>query len=402
MAPQREWFEKDYYSVLGVSKDATEKDISRAYKKLAKQHHPDANPGNAAAEERFKEVSAAYDVLGDKDKKSEYDEVRRMVAAGVGPGGPGAGGFGGPGGFTFDFGDVGGEGAGGVFSDLLGGLFGRGGAGGGRSARGRRAHGPQRGQDLETELHLSFGDAVHGVTSTVRFRADAECETCHGSGARPGTHPDLCPQCGGSGAIAVDQGPFSFSQVCPNCGGRGQIIKEPCPTCHGRGVEMRPREVKVRVPAGVEDGQRIRVKGRGGAGANGGPSGDLYVVVHVKEHPLFGRSGDNLTVRLPLTFAEAALGAEVKVPTLGEPVTVRIPPGTPPGKTLRVRGRGIPTANGKGPGDLLVTVDVQVPAELSDEQRAAVEALASAFPDDPRAGLTAAAQTRRAGDTGGA
>jgi molecular chaperone DnaJ len=242
------------------------------------------------------------------------------------------------------------------------------------------------------------------VTSTVRFRADSVCETCHGSGARPGTRPETCPQCGGSGSIAVDQGPFSFSQVCPNCGGRGQVIHDPCPTCHGRGVEVRPREVKVRIPAGVDDGQRIRVKGRGGAGANGGPSGDLYVVVHVKDHPLFGRSGDNLTVRLPLTFAEAALGAEVKVPTLGEAVTVRIPPGTPTGKTLRVRGRGIPSSNGKNAGDLLVTVDVQVPAALNDEQRAAVEALATAFPDDPRAGLmaTATAQTRRAGDKGGA
>ncbi|MCU1426074.1 MAG: chaperone protein DnaJ, partial [Actinomycetia bacterium] len=272
MAPQREWFEKDYYSVLGVSKDATEKEISRAYKKLAKQHHPDANPGNASAEDHFKDVSAAYDVLGDKDKKTEYDEVRRMVAAGVGPGGASPGG----GAFNFDFGDFQGDGAGGsgVFSDLLGGLFGSRGGGGARG-RGRRPTGPQRGQDLETELHLSFGDAVRGVTSTVRFRADAVCDTCHGNGARPGTQPEMCPECKGTGAIAVDQGPFSFSQVCPRCGGRGQVVANPCPTCQGRGVEMRAREVKVRVPTGVDDGQRIRVKGRGAAGANGGPSGDL-------------------------------------------------------------------------------------------------------------------------------
>jgi molecular chaperone DnaJ len=397
LAPQREWFEKDYYSVLGVSKDASEKEISRAYKKLAKQHHPDTNPGNKQAEEKFKEVSAAYDVLGDKEKKTEYDEVRRMVSAGVGPGGPqyGAGGFqpgdfGGE--FRFDFGDAGG-GAGPGFSDLLGGLFNRG--GGGRGARSRAA-GPQRGQDLETELHLSFADAVHGVTSTVRFRADAVCETCNGSGARPGTHPDTCPECEGTGAIAVDQGPFSFSQVCPNCGGRGQIVTDPCPTCRGRGVEVRAREVKVRVPAGVNDGQRIRVKGRGAAGANGGPAGDLFVVVHVSTHTMFGRNGNNLTVRLPLTFAEATLGTEAKVPTLDEPVTVRIPPGTPNGKTLRVRGRGVPSSNGKGGGDLLVTVDVVVPTELTDEQREAVEALSTAFPEDPRAGMFT--QSRRRTD----
>lgn len=397
MAPQREWFEKDYYSVLGVSKDASEKDISRAYKKLAKQYHPDANPGNTQAEERFKEVSAAYDVLGDKDKKAEYDEVRRMVAAGVGPGGMGGGGFGpgaGTGGFTFDFGDFEGGGAGGGFGDILGNLFNRGRGGGGR---GRRATGPQRGADLEAELHLSFADAVHGVTSTVRFRADSVCETCHGSGARPGTQPQTCPQCNGNGVIAVDQGPFSFSQPCPQCGGRGTIVPDPCPTCHGRGVEMRAREVKVRVPAGVDDGQRIRVKGRGGAGANGGPAGDLFVIVHVRPHPVFGRNGKNLTVKLPLTFAEATLGAEVKVPTLDDPVTVRVPPGTPNGKVLRVRGRGIPSSNGSAAGDVLVTLEVQVPAELTDEQRAAVEALAAAFPDDPRAGLVES-QARRSTD----
>jgi molecular chaperone DnaJ len=390
VAAQREWFEKDYYAVLGVAKDASEKDISRAYKKLAKQYHPDANPGNATAEERFKEVSAAYDVLGDKEKKAEYDEVRRMVAAGVGPGGPGFGGAGGPGGVTFDFGDFEGAGGGGL-GDIFGNLFNRGARGG----RGARPAGPQRGQDLETELHLSFVDAIHGVTSTVRFRADATCETCHGNGARPGTRPETCPQCGGTGSIAVDQGPFSFSQMCPKCGGRGTVIHDPCPTCKGRGVEVRAREVKVRVPAGVEDGQRIRVKGRGGAGINGGPAGDLYVVVSVAKHPVFSRSGRNLTVRVPLTFAEAALGAEVRVPTLDEPVTMRIPPGTPTGKTLRVRGRGVPSSNGSGPGDLLVTVDVQVPAELNDEQRTAVEALKTAFPDDPRAKLMATQSRRR-------
>jgi molecular chaperone DnaJ len=377
VAPQREWFEKDYYKVLGVSQGATDKEISRAYKKLAKQLHPDANPGNKEAEEQFKEASAAYDVLGSAEKRKEYDEVRQMVAAGVGPGG--VGGFGpGGGGATFNFdGDLG----------DLGGLFGNLFGGGGRRGR-RTATGPQRGQDLETELHLSFDDAVRGVTSTVRFRADATCSTCAGSGAAPGTMPETCPECHGSGSIAVDQGPFSFSQVCPTCGGRGQVIPKPCPTCNGRGVEMRAREVKVRVPTGVADGQRIRVKGRGAAGANGGPPGDLYVIVHVRPHALFGRTGDDLTLRLPITFAEAALGADVKVPTLDGQVTVRIPPGTPSGKALRVRGKG---AGGKG--DLLVTVDVQVPVNLNGSQRDAIQKLVETLDDDPRTAMFNAAPT---------
>jgi molecular chaperone DnaJ len=398
---QREWFEKDYYAVLGVAPTASAKELSRAYKKLAKEHHPDINPGKDA-EERFKEISAAYDVLGDAEKRTEYDEVRRMVASGVGPGGPGGfGGFGGPGGggyggqtIQFDQETVGG----GAFSDLLGGFLG---GRGGRGARRSSAGGPQRGQDLETELHISFDDAVRGVSWSERFRADASCSTCSGSGAAPGTQPETCPQCHGSGSIAVDQGPFSFSQVCPTCGGRGQVIPTPCSTCHGRGVEMRAREVKVRIPAGVNDAQRIRVKGRGAAGANGGPPGDLFVIVHVGTHPVFGRNGNDLTIRLPVTFAEATLGADVKVPTLDNQVTVRIPPGTPSGKTLRVRGQGVAhDGNGKNAhgGDLLVTIDVQVPEALDERQRDAVESLAGAFAVDPRAELFEKQHNRRSSD----
>jgi len=407
LAAQREWFDKDYYAVLGVPSNASEKELSRAYKKLAKQHHPDANAGNAASEERFKEVNAAYDVLGDVDKRKEYDEVRRMVASGVGPGGFPGGFGGGPGGaqgfqFDVDFG----QGRGSGISDLLGNLLGN------RGGRTRRApQGPQRGQDLETELHLSFDDAVRGVTSTVRFRADATCSTCQGSGAAPGTSPQTCPECQGTGSIAVDQGPFSFSQVCPTCGGRGQVIPTPCPTCHGRGVEMRAREVKVRVPAGVTDGQRIRVKGRGAAGASGGPAGDLFVVVRVQSHPLFGRSGNDVTIRLPVTFSEATLGADVKVPTLDGQVTMRIPPGTPSGKVMRVRGHGVAGDrghdgkaqtgaghNGTGGGDLLVTIEVVVPTKLDERQREAVQALATIFDDDPRAELFEKQQNRRSSD----
>jgi len=391
VSAQREWFEKDYYSVLGVPAGATEKEISRAFKKAAKQYHPDANPGNAPAEEKFKEISAAYDVLGDTTKRAEYDEVRQMVASGVGP--DGTSGFGpgpGGGGRSFRF-DTDGGGLGDIFGNLFGG-------GGGTRRRTRAATGPQRGRDLETELHLQFEDAVRGVTSTVRFRAEASCSTCAGSGAAPGTMPETCPECHGAGTVADNQGPFSFSQVCPTCGGRGQIIPTPCPTCDGRGVEVRPREVKVRIPAGVADGQRIRVKGRGGAGANGGGPGDLFVVVGVRGHALFGRSGHDLTLRLPVTFAEAALGADIKVPTLDATVTVRIPPGTPGGKVLRVRGKGVAADGNAKAGDLLVTVDVQVPLKLTGAQRDAVEGLATALDDDPRAALFASAQDRRKSD----
>jgi molecular chaperone DnaJ len=367
VAQQREWFEKDYYAVLGVPQGATEKEIKRAYKNLARKLHPDQNPGNQVAEEKFKEVSGAYDVLGDATKRKEYDEVRQMVAAGYAPGG-GGGPFGGAGagGIHFDFDTDGGLG------DILGGLFGRG------RRQDRPRTGPRRGQDLETQLHLGFDDAIRGVTSTVRFTAEATCSTCHGSGAAPGTAPEICPQCGGSGAIAVNQGPFSTSQVCPNCGGRGLVIPSPCPTCAGRGVEVRPRTVKVRVPAGVADGQRIKVKGRGAAGAHGGESGDLYVVVSVEPHPIFGRRGDDLTVRVPITFPEAALGAEVAVPTLDAPVTIRVKPGTQSGTVLRIPGRGAKN------GALLVTLEVRVPTNLTEEQREAVEKLATVLTDEPR------------------
>jgi molecular chaperone DnaJ len=389
MAPQREWFEKDYYAALGLSEGASEKEITRAYRKLAKRYHPDANAGNKEAEERFKEVSAAYDVLGDAAKRKEYDEVRKMAAAGFG--GPGGfGGFGGPGGFTFsDFGDGSGvrfetSGDMGGLGDLLGNLF------GGRSRRGgpggRTAAGPRRGGDLEAEVHLSFEDAVRGATIGVQLTGAAPCSTCGGTGAAPGTLPQTCPQCNGAGTQAVDQGPFSFSQVCTRCGGSGRIVETPCPTCGGGGAEMRAREVKVRIPVGVANGQRVRVKGKGTPGRNGGPPGDLFVNVHVATHPIFGRRGNDLLLRVPVTFAEATLGAEVRVPTLDQPVTLRIPPGTPNGKVLRVRGRGMPKAGG-GAGDLLVTVDVLVPQSLSEEQRQAVEALAAATTANPRAHL---------------
>ena len=362
---QREWFEKDYYQVLGVPETATEKEIRRAYRKLAKEHHPDANPGS---EERFKEISAAYDVLGDEDKRKEYDEVRRL--------GPMAGGFGdgNGGGFTFTTGDVG------DLGDLFGNLFNR-----ARGGRTRGAAGPQRGADLETELHLSFLDAINGITTTVHLTSETACRTCHGSGAAPGTSPVICPRCGGRGVLADNQGLFSFSQACPQCRGRGMIVEEPCTTCRGSGVERRPRQVRVRIPPGVEDGQRIRVKGRGAAGRNGGPPGDLFVAVRVAPHEIFGRKGRDLTITVPVTFAEATLGAHITVPTLTEPVTLRIPAGTRSGRTFRVRDRGVPAPSGAG--DLLVTVEVAVPSKLSKQERDAVEALAAASTESPRTHL---------------
>jgi molecular chaperone DnaJ len=375
VAPQREWFEKDYYKVLGVSDSATPKEITRAYRKLARQFHPDANAGDKAAEERFKEVSAAYDVIGDEAKRKEYDEVRRL--------GPMSGMFGGggrpggPGGFTFTTdgsGDLG---------DLFSSIFSR---GRGRGRQASRGMGPQRGADLEAELQLSFEGAAKGVTTSVNLVSDVVCSNCHGSGARPGTTPRVCDRCGGRGVLDEDQGLFSFSTPCPVCAGVGTVVDDPCPVCRGSGAEHKPRQVKVRIPAAVEDGQRIRLKGRGSPGRHGGPNGDLYVTVHVASHPLFGRKGRDLTLAVPVTFAEAALGADISVPTLdGDPVTLRLPPGTRSGQTLRVRGRGIETD--KGAGDLLVTVEVAVPQKLSSAERKAIEALEAATGESPRAYL---------------
>jgi molecular chaperone DnaJ len=378
VAPQREWFEKDYYKLLGVDEKATQKDVTRAYRKLARELHPDANPDNPKAEDRFKEVSAAYDVVGDEAKRKEYDEVRRLgPMGGMGFGG-GAGGAPGGGNFTFTADDLGNLG------DLFGGLFGGGTPGGrGRRPGASRGPGPQRGTDLESELHLSFNDAVHGLTTTLHLTSDTVCSVCLGSGAKPGSSPVRCPTCAGRGVLDENQGLFSFSSPCPDCAGRGHKITDPCPNCSGSGIERRPREVKVRIPAGVTEGQRIRLKGRGGPGRNGGPPGDLYVVVHVAHDPLFGREGNNLTLTVPITFPEAALGTKVKVPTLhGDPVTLRIPAGTRSGRTFRVKGRGVEAK--KGHGDLLVTVEVAVPAKLSKEQKQAVEALAAATAESPR------------------
>jgi molecular chaperone DnaJ len=295
--------------------------------------------------------------------------------AGMGGFGPGGGGGGPGGGFNFnaeDLGDIG---------DLFGNLFGR------SNRRGpSRGPGPQRGLDLETDLHLSFRDALDGITTSVNITAEAACHVCHGSGAKPGTAPTTCPQCSGRGVLDDNQGLFSFSQACPTCAGRGTVVTEPCDNCGGSGTELRQRQVKVRIPAGVDDGQRIRLKGRGGPGRNGGPNGDLYVRVHVEPDPVFTRDGRNLKITVPITFPEAALGTKLTVPTLdGESVTIKVPAGTQSGRTFRVKGKGVKAS--KGSGDLLVTVEVAVPKRLSAEERKAVEALAELETDSPRTHL---------------
>src|SRR5690242_2734712 len=394
----RDFIEKDYYAALGVAKDADAAAIKKAYRKLARDLHPDKNPGNTDAETRFKEVSEAYDVLSDEKRRTEYDEARRLFAGGGRPGGfsggfPG-GGFPGGGGQTFDLGDLFGQAAGGGtrgaggLGDLLGGLFGGGGGAGTARGRSQAASGPARGQDVETEATLSFDEAVLGVTVPLRMQSPGSCPTCNGSGARPGTTPHTCPVCQGAGVTSRSQGAFAFSEPCRNCRGTGQVIEDPCPTCAGSGITTQTRTITVRIPAGVKDGQRIRLAGKGAPGRRGGPAGDLFVVVHVSEHKLFGRKGDDLTLTVPVSFAEAALGTTLTVPTLDGSVSLKVPAGTTSGRTLRVRGRGVPSKGRHG--DLLVTVEVAVPATLNPAQRAALEALAAELDEDPRPQITAA------------
>jgi molecular chaperone DnaJ len=388
----KDYIEKDYYKALGVPKDADEKTIKRAYRKLARELHPDKNPGNAEAEKRFKEVSEAYDVVSDPAKRKEYDEARSLFAGGgFRPGGGFGGTYPSGGGSTFDLSDLFGSSTGGAggFTDLFSDLLGGGGAPGAGGPRTRtRQAGPARGQDAEAEVSLSFEDAVHGATLPLQLSGPATCRVCHGSGARPGTAPHRCPTCGGTGFVSRNQGAFGFSEPCRDCRGTGQIIDDPCPECAGTGVTTQTRTITVRVPAGVRDGARLRIRGNGTPGARGGPAGDLFVTVHVGKHPLFGRKGDDLTLTVPITYAEAALGTTLRVPTLDGAVSLKVAPGTPSGRTLRVRGRGVPAKSRTG--DLLVTVQVAVPQKLSPQAREALERYATAQSEDPRPQITAA------------
>jgi molecular chaperone DnaJ len=354
---EREWFDKDYYKVLGVSPTATDKEITRAYRKLAKANHPDTDTGSEA---RFKEITAANDVLGDAAKRKEYDEVRRL--------GPAAAGFGGTPssprqGSPADFGDL---------SDIFGGMFGGG-------ARRQRA---QRGADIETALHLGFRDAIFGLTTSVSIPTDETCHSCRGNGAAPGSGFVSCERCRGSGFVGEDQGPFSLSSVCPSCSGKGGRVVTPCADCHGTGREMSSRKVNVRIPPGVEDGQRIRLKAKGTPGRSGGPAGDLFVDIHVDRDPRFARRGRHITTTVEVSVTQAMLGTTASVPTLDESVTLKVPAGTQPGTTMRVRGRGVPPSGKHAQGDLLVTINLLVPKKLTKEQRTLVEKLATTLKEE--------------------
>ncbi|MEU8148542.1 molecular chaperone DnaJ [Nonomuraea sp. NPDC048901] len=384
----KDYLEKDYYAVLGVPKSATAEDIKKAYRKLARQYHPDTNQGDVAKETKFKEISEANDILSDSKRRKEYDEARTLFGSGVGAQRPGSGGF------PFDFGDLfggtanqqqQGHGAGERLGDLFGGLFNRGGGG---SARTTSATRPRRGQDVESEVTLTFSEAVDGSTVSLRMTSSAACTACSGTGAKAGTTPRVCPTCEGTGAASRNLGNFAFSEPCRDCKGRGLLVDDPCPVCEGSGRAKSTRNIQARIPAGVADGQRVKLKGKGAPGENGGPAGDLYILTHVKPHAVFGRTGDNLTITVPVTFSEAALGAEIKVPILkGLPVTLRIPTGTPNGRTFRIRGRGVARKDGTK-GDLLATVEVLVPKTLDDKSRELLTEFNTATAgEDPRADL---------------
>jgi len=348
---------RDFYETLGVPRNASADDIKKSYRKLAQRFHPDKNPGDSSAEERFKEISAAYDTLSDVEKRKAYDQFGAA-------GGMSAGGFD-PGAFREYAHDRGVD-----LSDLLSDLFGRvrGGPAGARSTI------PERGADLQTSVTLSFDDALAGAQLTIPIEKDVTCTTCAGSGAAPGSSPIVCPECKGRGVRSRNQGFFALSEPCPRCAGAGTIIEHPCPTCAGRGRTPRTKRYTVRIPAGVKDGARIRLPGRGAEGAAGGPSGDLYVLVGVTPSPVFARRGDDFVVELPVTFPEAALGAQVEVPTpSGERVRLKVPSGSVEGKTLRVKGRGAPIARGDKHGDLLVRLKLVVPDKLSRQQKEALE-----------------------------
>jgi len=397
---ERDWIEKDFYAELGVSSDASADDIKKAYRKLARTLHPDKNPGDAKAEARFKTVGEAYSVLSDVEKRKQYDETRRLFRSGGGVGGGfggfgtgGTGGFGtGAGGSDFNLDDIlnrsaGGARAGGAaggLGDLFGGLFG----GAGRGTR--PSSSARRGTDVESEIQLDFADAVRGATVALRLTTQGRCDTCGGTGARVGSTPRACPTCAGVGLVTRNQGAFAFSEPCRDCRGTGRIIDEPCPECGGEGVTPRTRTLNVRIPAGVTDGKRIRIKGQGEPGRGGAPAGDLFVLVHVNPDHLFGRSErnpDDLTLRVPVTYPELALGATLTVPTLDGKVTLKVPPGTASGRTFRVRGRGVQKSTGTN-GDLLVTVEIAVPSELGEEATAALRTYAESTKSfDPRAGL---------------
>jgi molecular chaperone DnaJ len=362
---------KTLYDTLGVSKSASQDEIRKAYRKLARQYHPDKNPGDKAAEERFKEVQTAYDVLSDADKRKQYDRFGSTNGRAGGPG---------PGGVNVDFGDLG------DLGDLFGNLGNIFGGGRGRPQRPQ----PVRGNDVEATVNLSFEDSLRGLDTKIPVEVDTACRQCGGTGAQPGTAPVICPECNGRGVKVESQGLFGLSQPCPRCRGNGTVIEQPCPHCHGSGRERRIKNYTVKIPAGVKDGTRIRLKGKGEAGANGGASGDLFVVTRVAKSKLYERrdNGD-LVIDVPVTYAEAALGVTVEVPTPDGPrVSLKVPAGSENGKLLRLKGRGAPKLNGTGNGDLLARVRITVPKKLTKAEREALEALQKVSKENPREAFT--------------
>jgi molecular chaperone DnaJ len=353
---------RDPYKALGVDKKASDEEIKKAYRKLARKHHPDANQGDEKSEERFKEIQEAYSILSDPEKRKAYDAGGGIFGGGFDPGSfrPGGGGFGG-------FGDI--------LSDLFGGAGGRGGTG---------AQRPERGRDLETEVHISFDQAMEGAQVPVTVPLSAPCPTCRGTGAKPGTQPTICSRCQGRGVEAESQGLFSITQPCRQCGGTGTEIKDPCPTCNGSGRTRQVKRYRVNIPAGVREGSRVRLAGKGEAGPRGGPAGDLYVVTHVSESPIFRRKADHLEVEVPITIPEAIRGATIEVPTLSGTKRIRVPAGTQHGTVQRLRGEGPPRLSGRGRGDIHYRLSIDVPSSLSKEQAEVVDELATVIDGNPR------------------
>jgi molecular chaperone DnaJ len=356
---------RDYYEILAVEKSATDQEIKSAYRKLALKYHPDRNPGDKAAEDKFKEAAEAYAVLADADKRHMYD---RFGHAGLGAAATGGAGFD-PTVFT-------------GFEDILGGLgdiFGFGDLFG----AGRRRGGPQRGADLRYDLEISFEESAHGTETSIQIPRQEACDTCHGSGAAPGSRPSTCPQCQGRGQLRYQQGFFTVARTCGQCRGTGQVVSNPCTTCRGAGRVQKERKITVKIPAGIATGQRLRLSNEGEAGAGGGPAGDLYVVVHVQEHSFFQRDGNDLYCEIPLNFPTLALGGEITIPTLEGDESFKVPETTQTGTTFRIRGRGMPDVTGRGqPGDLLITVKAITPKKLNREQKKLMEQLAGLLPKE--------------------
>ena len=358
---------RDYYEVLGVSKGASDDEIKRAYRKLAKKYHPDMNPGDKEAEAKFKEVNEAYSILSDSEKRARYDQFGHAgVDPNYGAGGPG-GGFGG-----FDMEDI-------DLGDIFGSFFGGGFGGFGGSASSRR-NGPQKGESLRASLTISFEEAAFGCEKEVTVERYETCDTCHGSGCAPGTSPEVCPDCHGTGTVQVRRqtpmGVFATSSPCPKCGGKGRIIHQPCKDCRGSGMVRKKKTIQASIPAGIDNGQTISIRGQGNAGKNGGPAGDLLITITVRPHELFRREGTSVLCEAPITFTQAVLGAELEIPTIDGKVKYTLPEGTQSGTTFRLKGKGIPSINGRGRGDQYVTVYIETPKNLNKEQKEALRKFA--------------------------